>query len=221
MMRAIDPTFSELNSVKEELRKFINEQYLDFSEQNRNFMASILKKVILMKYIVRQKSDDYRLQALLSDLIYLIRCIKNGEERYYYLNIRSLIEQSLRIVNDVASTDTMTNYNIMSKSEDCVSNSSFNVNLDIIKNQYSKSCLYVHGNSNANMQLAEIYFDSIKDKEIDNLNQKLNELVKLLKELFRLIFISNSILIDAAFHRRKSILRYLTDNYSMQIIVGA
>lgn len=58
------------------------------------------------------------------------------------------------------------------------------MNIDIIINEYTTSCLYVHGNQNADMRLAEIYQNCFEDKEIDNLAQKLNVLVKLLKELF-------------------------------------
>lgn len=217
-MLTTDPTFHELNLLKIELKTFVTNQFDSYDEHNKNYLINILKKVILIKYLIRQK-DDYRLQAMLSDLIHLIRCLKEGEIRYYYLNLRSLIEQALRIGNNVESTDTITNTDIMNKTESYISSSQFAVNLDIIKNEYSRSCLYVHGNSNANMPLAELYFDCInQSREIEGLNQKLSELVKLLKELFKTIFISNSAFIDAAFHRRKTILLYLTDKISCDII---
>ena len=220
-MNKSDPTFIELESVKKEIREFIAEQFSGMVEQDRNNMISILKKVVLMKYLVRQNPDDFRLQALLSDLIYLVDSVINGEIRYYYFNMRSIIEQSLRVINMLDSAETIPNYDIMKKTEEIVLDSGFQFNLDIIKYEYSKSCHYVHGSSNANMNLVKIYSDCLdKSKYIDNLNQKLNELVKLLKEIFRLVFLSNSLLVDAAFHRRKSILKYLTDEYSLQLIVN-
>ncbi|MGK5734353.1 hypothetical protein, partial [Streptomyces sp. URMC 124] len=63
------------------------------------------------------------------------------------------------------------------------------------------------------MELAEYYINTFREpKNIEGLETKLNQLVLLLKSILSLMIISNSELADAAFHRRKSILRYLIND---------
>lgn len=151
----------------------------------------------------------------ISDLCYLLNSIECGEIRYYYLNVRSVIEQSMRIVADLESTNTITNVELMEKVVN-VKNSLSHVqliNTDIIHDEYNKACLYVHGNSNAQMELADYYFNSFRQsKKIESLDTKLNQLVSLLKSIFNLLLMRKLDLVDGAFHRRKSILRYLVND---------
>jgi hypothetical protein len=118
----------------------------------------------------------------------------------------------MRIVVDVADTITITNVELMERVSG-FRNSIIHireVNIGIIQDEYSKACLYVHGNSNAQMGLAEYYNTSFRTtKSIEGLDTKLNQLVGLLKSVFSLIILSQAGVADAAFHRRKSILRYL------------
>lgn len=142
--------------------------------------------------------------------MYLIRSIKNGEERYYYLNLRSIIEHSLRIVNNIDSIDTVTNNEIIENTKNLIKLKGISVNISLIKTEYTKSCLYVHGNEKAGMNLALYYQSSIEcEGSIKEISSKLNILVKLLKELFDLILISQNNIVDTAFFRRKTVLKYL------------
>lgn len=215
MNRSADPTFEELKGVKKEIQKFVNEICKPTSEHTKNYYISICKKIVFLKYLIRQMPSDYKYRAFLSDLIYLLNSIKCGEERYYYLNVRSLIEQSMRIIAGVEDTETITNFELMQKivSVKKSINHVRSVNTDIIQDQYSNACLYVHGSSFAQMELAEYYINTFeKDKVIENLETKLNQLLILLKSIFSLVIICKSALVDAAFHRRKSILRYLAND---------
>lgn len=212
MNRIADPTFEELRRVKEEIHSFVTEVFNPTSEHMRNYFVSICKKIVLLKYLVRQLPLDYRYRALLSDLFYILNSVERGEIRYYYLNVRSIIEQSMRIVADIEDNDTITNTELMEKVnfvKDNLNHVRF-INTNIIQDEYSKACLYVHGNSNAQMELADYYINIFREaKSIEKLETKLNQLVALLKSIFSLLIISKSTMVDAAFHRRKSILRYL------------
>lgn len=212
MNRIADPTFEELRIVKGEIQSFVTDFFNPPSEHMKNYFINICKKIVLLKYLVRQLPTDYRYRALLSDLCYLLNSIELGELRYYYLNVRSIIEQSMRIVVDVSDTATITNVELMERVLRFSNgiNHTRAVNIGIIQDEYSKACLYVHGNSNAQMGLAEYYNSSFRTtKSIEGLDTKLNQLVGLLKSAFSLIILSHAGLVDAAFHRRKSILRYL------------
>lgn len=213
-MQIADLTKKELIDIKNEVNSFIESEFSKLSELEKNHIRFVLKRVVFLKYMLRLFNGNYKYQALTSDIMYLLSSIKKGETRYYYFNLRSIIEQSLRIINNIDSTNTLTNTDIMEKTKGLIDNYKVSINLDIIKDEYTTSCHYVHGNKNASMELAEIYQNCFEDKEIENLTQKLNVLVKLLKELFELILISQNSLVDAAFHRRKSILKFLVGEKS-------
>jgi hypothetical protein len=214
-MQIADLTLKELIDIKSEINSFIELEFNMLDELEKNSLRFVLKKVVFLKYLIRQLGGDFRFQALTSDIMYLISSIKKGETRYYYFNLRSIIEQALRIINNIDSTDTITNSSIMEKTQELLDINKVVINLDVIKNEYSTSCLYVHGNENANMELAEFYQNCIEhNNQIENLSQKLKVLVKLLKELFDLILISQNSIVDAAYHRRKSILKFLVGDQS-------
>lgn len=215
MNKIADPTYEELRRVKEEIQSFVTEVFNPTSEQVKNKLINICKKIVLTKYLIRQEPLDYRYKSLLSDLCYLLNSIECGEIRYYYLNIRSIIEQSMRIVANVENTSTITNVELMEKViniKDSLSQAQV-INIAIIQDEYSKACLYIHGNSNAQMELAEYYIGSFRQpKSIDGLDTKLNQLVGLLKSIFGLLLMSKAEMVDGAFHRRKSILKYLVND---------
>ncbi|TYR72702.1 hypothetical protein FZC79_22015 [Rossellomorea vietnamensis] len=215
-MGTIDITLPELVDLKEEINSFIELEFNNLDEQEKNHLRFILKRIVFLKYLIRQNGEDYRLNALTSDIMYLISSIKKGETRYYYFNLRSIIEQSLRLINGITSKDTISNASIMEKTQELVSEHSVEINLDIIKDEYNTSCLYVHGNEDAKMELAQFYNNCMENKPIKGLSQKLNVLVKLIKELFDLILVSQNSIVDAAYHRRKTILKFLVGQQSYQ-----
>lgn len=210
VMLKIDITIKELIGLKKEIKTFVDREFGNLEELDKNNINYILKKIVFLKYYLRQVSPDYRVSSMISDLLYLIRTIQLGEERYYYFNVRSIIEHSLRIINHIESTDTITNSEILKLTDQIVINKSIQVNLSLVKDEYSKSCLFVHGNQNSNMNLNEFYQSCLNNEGIINeVSKKLSVLVKLLTELFALILITQNDKIDAAFYRRKSILKYL------------
>ncbi|BCC18520.1 TPA: hypothetical protein ACLE2C_003584 [Bacillus paranthracis] len=213
-MQAAELTQKELKDIKSEINSFIELEFNTLEELEKNNLRFVLKRVVFLKYLIRQ-SSDFRFEALTSDIIHLISSIKKGESRYYYFNLRSIIEQALRIVNNIDSTNTIPNTSIMEKTKKLVDASQVSINLDVIQDEYNTSCLYVHGNENADMNLAEFYQNCIEhNNQIQHLPRKLKVLVKLLNELFDLILISQNAIVDAAYHRRKSILKFLVGNPS-------
>ncbi|AVK84433.1 hypothetical protein C3943_13065 [Lysinibacillus sp. B2A1] len=214
-MGKFDLTIKEVSEVKGEIQRFIDLEFSFLEIKDKNNLIFILKKIVFLKYLIRQESSNYILNALTSDIMYLIGNMKKGEERYYYFNIRSIIEQSLRLINNLTSTDTISNSSVMENTDSIVNQYNASINMDIIKDEYIKSCRYVHGNENANMNLAVMYQDCIQEKGIiEGISVKLNQLVKLLQALFDLIIITQNNLIDAAFFRRKTILEYLVGTKS-------
>lgn len=224
MNKLMDPTMLELKMIKAEIQKFVDDIFQPNSEHMKNYFINICKKIVLTKYLIRYLPEDHRYKSLQSDLCYLLNSIENGEIRYYYLNIRSIIEQGMRIVADVKDTSTMTNFVLMEKVVEIKNSLNQNhlINIGVIQDEYSKSCLYVHGNSNAQIELADYYINAFhQSKVISGLDTKLSQLISLLKSIFNLLLMNQAEIIDGAFHRRKSILRYLvSDNRVVDYIIA-
>lgn len=216
----IDLTFRELEEVKQEIQNFKTTYFVFLKENSKNDIAFLSKKIIFFKYIIRNNNIDYRINALTSDYIYLLESIWNKNIRYFYLNVRSIIEHSLRIFNDVSSDNTLTNSELFTLSKNKLTTfKENNVNFNIIEDQYSIACNYVHGNINANLPLAEFFIDSIdKNKEFIFIETKIRQICVLVEELGKLFLYTNASIIDDAFHRRKSILKYLTnEDYLLEL----
>lgn len=214
-MQKFDLTIKETIDVKSEIAKFVSSEFDILDETEKNNLKFILKKLVFMKYLARQGSCDYSVSAITSDIMYLIRSIQTGEERYYYFNIRSIIEHTLRIVNSIDSTNTITNSDIMELTQEMITFKKVDINLNLIKDEYTKSCLFIHGNEKADMDLAVFYHHCLENKGIiKELSTKLNVLVKLFNELFNLILIGQNNNVDTAFFARKSILKYLIGDSS-------
>lgn len=218
MITSEDVTVKELNDIKREIDSFLHSRFSSFQESEKNNLKFILKKVVLFKYLIRQQPEKFHYNVLLSDLMYLLNSIETGEYRYYYFNLRSIIEQSLRIINDLQSTDTTTNTSIMIMTNKLIEYYKLRVNMDIIKDEYNKCCLFVHGNENAGMSLAEIYMDCISDNKIfPKRKETLNQFIKLYNELLKLIIVKQTTIFDAAFFRRKYILKFLIGDTLFEI----
>lgn len=217
-MLTVNLTHKELIDIKTEINSFIKHEFDKCNEEEKNNLRFVLKKIVFLKYLIRQSEGDFRFLALTSDIMYLISSIKKGETRYYYFNLRSIIEQALRIINNIDSTDTISNSSVIDKTKELIEVNRVAINLDVIKDEYNTSCLYVHGNENAKMQLAEFFQNCFEsNNQIENLTQKLRVLVKLINSLINLILVSQNFIVDAAYHRRKSILKFLLGEQSYLI----
>lgn len=214
-----DPTLLELEKIKNEIREFKESQLLSLNQHDQNNVVFLLKKVVLFKYIINHETKDYRFKALISDFLYLIDCILNKNSRYYFLNLRSIIEHFLRIFNDICSKDKTPNYDIIIKTKDKIKRmqQETNVNISIITGEYAESCNYVHGNISANFSLIQ-YYSEISQDNFHDLSSVLRRTCKLIDELLKLFFYSHTNLIDHVFYRRKSILEYLTNDTVVEII---
>lgn len=165
-----DPTYSELSSIKKEIRDFVGTKLSSFCELEQNHIVYLLKKVIFIKYIIHQDSFDYRTNAILSDFIHLIDCIVKKNRRYYHLNMRSIIEHVLRVFNNIDSINTIPNYDLMEKTKtkiQLIELDDFRVNSDIIFDAYSDSSIYVHGNIKSNLTLTQYFSEITRDNFSD------------------------------------------------------
>lgn len=210
-MTIIDITFQELNAIKQEIELFSETNIKDYEISVGNDMRYLLKKVVFFKYIKQNYHTNYGVNSILSDYIFLIDSIINSNVRYYNLNIRSIIEHSLRIFNEISTTSTMTYTELMDNTKEKIALIDDNdINLGLISQIYNESCNFVHGNINAEMPLAEYFSDCFSlNNNFPNLKKNVQHCRLLTDELLKLFLYSHYIIIDSSFHRRKTILKYL------------
>ena len=144
----------------------------------------------------------------------------NKNIRYYYLNVRSIIENSLRFINGYNSSNTISTQELIDLTKQFIHAKNIsNVDFNVIESEYSKACDFVHGNITARMPLAQSFEDCFGEKnKMPKMNIMLQQSIKLIDELFKVMAHSHIQLIDSAFHRRKTILRYLVNDNFLSVI---
>lgn len=133
---------------KDDLKTIPNQYVIDI-------LLSTAKKTIFFK-ILHEKSlkKNRHLLSIIYDLLCCISAIKNNEERYFYFNVRSCIENSIRFLlnksndDDIGVTKMFNEFKEKYKGVSGVSE---------ISRVYSDACNYVHNNIKAEIDLSKSY----------------------------------------------------------------
>lgn len=212
-------SIQELNDIKKDIEEFMQtikkrSNLINYHQIDNDFFCFLSKHIIFFKYLYNNNNDNYFYKVIISDLYYLILSIIENNERYLYLNERSIIENYTRAI---MQTEVETNYvtdNLFDKMFISLKNEPLiNFNKDDfskIKSAYRISCNYIHGGKFLNNSLAYIL------TECNNIHISLNERKKIYSQITSVLKIYDKILIyreasqiNGCFHRRKSIFKYL------------
>lgn len=83
----------------------------------------------------------------------------------------------------------------------------------LIKSEYNVSCNYVHGGKKLEHSLISVLDEYINNKlELKNSMALYNNMSRIITTFIRIIISNNTDTVNACFHRKKTILRYLIGN---------
>jgi len=182
----IDPynVLGTVSKFKEDL-KVIPDQYVVDS------LISAVKKSIFLK-IIHEKSlrGNRHLLSVIYDFLGCISAIKKNEDRYFYFNIRSCIENSIRFLlnkdndDEIGVTRMFSEFKERYKGVDGVS---------ALTRVYSDACNYVHNNVKADIDVSKSYkyIDSSKIFEKKKSRNLCNDLVSVQSSLDNFLLINN------------------------------
>lgn len=208
---------TDLNKFIERLNLFSEENNFNIQENDKSLFIFISKRIYFFK-ILNNDMNNHHIEVLISDYLHFIISIIRQENRYLYLNERSIIENHMRFIfNDTVENNHITN-DLFGKLKIKYGNY-FNENkYSLLKSEYAEACNYIHGGKILKESLCLFFNDYISVKNSINRNNHYERLIKIIKCFDMCVLSTNVELIDVSFHRRKSLLKYLMgDNYHKQL----
>ncbi|OBU07831.1 hypothetical protein AYY18_05865 [Morganella psychrotolerans] len=205
MLKTDDPY--EFRYELEKLKELINNTEL--TRHEKNLLANCFKHIMFYNYISETEIFSYYLQSIIYDSLNSIISIIKKTERYYQLNIRSLIEHIARISMNKQWTGEPFSDFIRRKDFIYLKKNGDEQVWNFLHQLYSTACLYIHSSPSAKLNINHTFSQLIKEdthtaqkKQVETLQKCLNYVTKIL------IFYFNSE-ISTSFMRSKIELKFL------------
>ncbi|HBV85746.1 MAG TPA: hypothetical protein DEF42_03605 [Desulfosporosinus sp.] len=189
-----------LDTFREEFKDIRNEGLV-------NTFISILKKVIFFNLTIKESNlhNTRYFNSIIYDALNAIISICKGNERYCYFDIRSLIENSLRVSLRLEDNDEMSVTSLFYRF-----NESGLGNYQLIKNYYSLACDYVHNNSRADLPVTSSYVE-LKNSHSseERMLQRSRDLLQLISEITYIVLVVYNDEVNHIFYRKSTSLKFL------------
>lgn len=176
------------------------------NEQNQ--IKFIVKKIILIRIILNENyiEDKWFLEGVYADLLSLLETLSLNKKRYFQFNLRSLIENMLRVLLNKKDKDKTGVRQLFYEAK----TSQLSDSVSKLNNIYVKSNNFVHNNIESQLPLVRNYYElthsKLKDKEISSMLKNLEDTCKVLDQILIITYYQG---IDNIFHRRRKSLRRL------------
>ncbi|MEK4193304.1 hypothetical protein [Paenibacillus sp. FSL L8-0323] len=198
--------------LKEEVATFIEILTSQKPLPNINELNAITKYIIFIKRIVEFGVESHYKRCALFDALSCLNSLTGRSIRQFHYIYRSFIENYLRSMLLLEDDDETGVNQLFRNFEEKLVNSVRGTELYYhIKDEYSKSCLYVHSNQKANIETSLQYLEIIKNDDFNTrtLRGTINKILLMLKTMCELLIICHPENVENAFYRSKQKLRFL------------
>lgn len=191
----------------EELISFVEEKYRKLDEREKNFIIFLSKHIIFFKNFSNLE-NNFEIKLLISDFYYFIISYLNLEGRYVALNLRSIIENYIRLLLNKVSEEYHIEYSSFTELKKRYQLS--NDESSLVYDTYIKSCRYIHGGKVLKETL-KLDIENFEENGSDKMIDSFEAIEKLLKTLDKLLMenVSILILIERDFHRKRRLIAIL------------
>ncbi len=222
-----DMTYSEINTIKQNIKSFIIKIFDLAKENNRivdkneeEFFIYLSKHIVFFKYLYLGLGKNYFYKVIISDIYNFMFSIIKNDIRYIYVNERSIIENYIRaIMRKTIEDDHVTNKLFLDMK---AKNFLFNFTEDdysLIKSQYSTACNYIHGGEALDHCLVYFFNDCLFDKkEIAEKHKYYQRIRNILKIFDKMLISEYGKNISSCFHRQKSVFEYLLGKDCLELL---
>ncbi|MDD3186823.1 MAG: hypothetical protein PHT76_16205 [Anaerostipes sp.] len=223
-----DITYREIECIRENIDDFINNLYknfqseIDITKADESFYRRIAKYIIFCKML--KSSFDFKeihifLDNVISDSYYMILSIIKREKRYMYVNLRSIIENNIRMITHVTWESTHVTKDVFEK----IKNEKYNLSregYDLLRSEYREACAFIHGGKLLSPNLSYVLADCLeKDEMVPKERNKLYKRVERILKLFNSMLITEyTRIVNNVFYRRKSVLKYLIGSEMLELL---
>lgn len=218
---------SQINEMKISVSNFINilsdysksNKLISITQQEKNFFEFISKQILFLREVY-SLYPLYILKVLISDYYNYILCIIRTENRYMYLNERSIIESYTRwILSTTVEQNHVTSELIAQLKKHTCTNGLTDAEYSLIKSEYVISCGFIHGSRLLNSNLSYVFKECISNySTLKNINCYFQKIIRIIKIFNRLVISNMTEQIDAAFWNKKSVLEYLIGKENVNIL---
>lgn len=221
-----DMTYVEIKNIKsdiaafiENLKSYAEKENFDIIQNDLDFFKFISKHIVFFKNLHWNGQSCYSIEVIISDLYNYIVAILQTNNRYIFLNERSIIENYMRLILDQNPDDT----HITSVSFENLKNNYNSIltsdNYSLIKSEYRTCCGYIHGSKILENDLS-FYFNEciVKKTKLPDRSNYFNRIMQLIQIFDKLLIHKYPQHISSSFHRRKSTLSYLIGPSSVELI---
>lgn len=221
-----DMTYNLIDCEKLNLSNFVNKlnelsqrENIEFEESDKSFFSMIAKQIIFLKYFVLslEKGVEIKyIKTIISDLYFLVMSIIKREQRYIYVNLRSIIENSIRMFTDISVEENYLTQDIFDKIKSELSRDEYS----LLRSEYRVACNYIHGGSLLEENLAFVLEECLKKTEMSSKekNAFYGRICRLIKIFDKEIILHYTEYINGCFHRRKSLMEYLIGKGNVDLL---
>lgn len=199
----------------------------NISQSDSEALIRITKKFIFLKTVYNHPnvSGKEYYYCLLEDALTSIREINNNNQRYFYLNLRSMLENALRMLNFPNSDPKSFSVNkrgLEKIYKEIESDPKFQSILDQMYNQqYTKSCSFVHGDIeriNFQNDIDFIYSQFDTSYKPISTSEMLSDLEKALHNIAWIMLPIYYEIIDSIFKDKFYIVYLINSNYKKDLV---
>lgn len=182
------------------------------SLQSNNLCVSIFKQMMLLNFIIANNDTlPYKtfMQSIIYDVLSSQISILNKRERYFHLNIRSIIEHTARI--SLQKVDNGGEFDLFVRKDDFENLKSVNANEDWIylHQNYTQSCAWVHASAKAKININATFNELLNSDSRSSIDKQITHLHKIASEVLSILFNYYHTQILSSFYRNLNDLKYL------------
>ena len=215
----VDYEKSNVNSFIEKLKEISLVKNSDLQEADCSFFSVIAKEIIFLKYFLfslREEKEKSFLKSIISDLYFLILSIIQLEQRYIYVNVRSIIENYIRLITSTTLEDSFITKDIFENVKRDMTSDEYS----LIRSEYRVACNYVHGGDLLSDDLAFVLSECFvkSGMTLHEKNAFYCRMKSILKIFNGIIIKKYAEQVNGCFHRTKSLMAYLLGQNNVDLL---
>lgn len=199
--------------------EYSKKENIILEDSDKNFFAMIAKHIIFLKYFVlsfEKRSKEKYVNIIISDLYFLVISLIKMEERYVYVNCRSIIENSIRMFTGVSVKEKLFTKDVFEEIRENIGVNDYS----LLRSEYRVACNYIHGGDLLEDNLAFVLDECFEDSKMSQKekNAFYTRMCKLIKIFDREMIKHYTERINGCFHRKKSLMRYLIGEENVDLL---
>lgn len=218
----IDCEKTNIAEFIENLKTISRKKGMVLSQADCSFFALIAKHIIFYKYFYYSSLTEIEkgyIKTIISDLYYLVLSIMDKEKRYIYVNVRSIIENNIRLVTTISLEDNFITFVAFEKLKEMKYRMTDD-EYSLIRNEYRVACNYVHGGKLLEDNLSFVFEEcfikpQMSDKEKNAFYKRIGDILKIFDKF---VIAQYTDIVNGCFHRSKSLLSYLIGNDNVDLL---